>query len=221
MTFMKNDNEYNYIGMKDTIYVSFGNYCITSFLLKHANLKYESHPYDWMVSCIDNITHSIEDNFKEILDSNNYESIEGYTKNKFYFENIVKLFKNISHDHQHHNLFSEIDYNYLLRCVDRFNNLHLRYNKIIFIMIIPSYITNSILDIDKVKKLFDILVNKFGNTIKLYCFNIEEEENTVFKCNEIQNNLFIINLDTKITDNYSMKYFCQNGIDKFIKIITS
>tara|TARA_Y200000002_G_C22159886_1_gene446593 strand:- start:201 stop:380 length:180 start_codon:yes stop_codon:yes gene_type:complete len=48
---------------KNKIYISLGNYCITSMLLKDNNLKFESHPFDWMVSTLDNINHIISNNF--------------------------------------------------------------------------------------------------------------------------------------------------------------
>ena len=55
------NDEYNN-KKKDKIYVSLGNYCLTSMLLKENNLKFESHPFDWMISCIENIIHIFENN---------------------------------------------------------------------------------------------------------------------------------------------------------------
>ena len=75
---------------KNVIYVSLGNYCTTSWLLKSHNLKYESHPYDWMVTCLDNVIHNLEDNFTEFLNKNNYIhniNINKGVKNVFYFKN--------------------------------------------------------------------------------------------------------------------------------------
>ena len=52
----------------NTLYVSLGNYCLTSMLLKENNLKYESYPFDWMVSCIENVIDIFSDNFTNFLD---------------------------------------------------------------------------------------------------------------------------------------------------------
>lgn len=43
---------------------SIGSWCITGTLLKKANLKTESYPFDWNFTNIDVVKHCIEDNFK-------------------------------------------------------------------------------------------------------------------------------------------------------------
>ena len=40
------DNTHN----KSKIFISLGNYCLTSMIFKYNNLKFESYPFDWMVS---------------------------------------------------------------------------------------------------------------------------------------------------------------------------
>lgn len=210
---------------KNVIYVSLGNYCITSWLLKSHNLKYESHPYDWMVTCLDNVIHNLEDNFKEFLNKDNYlhnKKISKGTKNIFYYKNAQELFgiKNLNTvDHQHHNLLDNEKYNYLQRCVNRFNKLN-EYNIIKFIMIQPLYLTNKSINYEKINNLYELLINKFGKNIKLFIFNILKKENKIYKEEKINNNLILFELDTNIIKGPAgMNYFDNKGVNKFINII--
>jgi hypothetical protein len=85
--------------INDIEIVSLGNYCLTSMILKENNLKNNSFPFDWMVSCINNINHCISNNFTEFLNLNNYKYLNSKTKNTYYFENTEKLFKKLNCDH--------------------------------------------------------------------------------------------------------------------------
>jgi len=101
-----------------TAVVSLGNYCLTASILKDAKIKIVSHPFDWMVSCINNITNIVNDDFKQFLNKENYINLPSFdgTQNTFYIEKTKQLFNN-EIDHQHHNLLKDEDYNYLTRCV--------------------------------------------------------------------------------------------------------
>jgi len=205
---------------RDKIYVSLGNYCLTSMLLKENNLKYESHPFDWMVSCIENIIHVYDNNFYELLNKNNYIIINNCTYNKFYIDNSKKLFNDLITDHQHHNLLTDADYNYLCRSINRIKNLNINYEKIIFIMIQPLYLKNNIVNKDNILKLYQILLNKYNTNIKLIIFNIVNENNIIFKKEYYNDNLIVIELDTKmVKGNHGMMYFDDNAIKKFLNII--
>ena len=123
-----NFNQDKFKNKNNVIYVSLGNYCLTSMLLKENNLKSESHPFDWMVSCIDNIIDIYNDNFIKFKDKNNYLTtrIREYnvTINTLYIKNTKQIFPNILCDHQHHDLLNNIEeYNYLLRCIERITNI--------------------------------------------------------------------------------------------------
>lgn len=109
----------------DTIYCSLGNYCITGWLLKSHNLKFESYPFEWMVTCLDNIIDCIEDDFNSFLDKTNYLQYKNGTINKKYIKSTQYLFGEnfIKYDHQHHNLLTDTHYNYLQRCINRFNDI--------------------------------------------------------------------------------------------------
>jgi hypothetical protein len=206
----------------NNIYVGLGNYCLTAMLLKDNNLKFESYPFDWMVSCTDNIIHCVNNNFEEFLNKNNYICIKNKTKNKYYLNNTNKIFKNIDVDHQHHNLLNNSDYDYINRCVDRFNNLE-KYKNIIFIMIRPLYLNNIIDDkYDKIIELYNVLNTKIKSNVELIIFDIKNKNNINYKENLINDNILIVELDTHmVKGKYGMMYFDKNGIQKFLNIITN
>lgn len=205
----------------ENIYISLGNYCLTSMLLKENNLKYKSFPFDWMVYCIDNIIEIFEDNFIKFLNKDNYTVIDNRTKNNYYINKTRKIFNNLDIDHQHHNLLDNNDYNYLKRCIERINNIHNIYESITFIMIQPLYLNNLLVDNNKIIKLYNVLSNKYGNKIKLCIFNIiNKNNNNIYKEEYLNENLIVVELDTNmICGNYGMMYFDQNGINKFLEII--
>jgi hypothetical protein len=94
---------------------SLGPHCHSSQLLKDNKLKRCSYPYDWIFSNVNMILHTIENNFKIFLD-------------KTYYINIST--KQCGHSYYHNNMFNHFnplinidDYNYYIRCVDRFTDL--------------------------------------------------------------------------------------------------
>jgi hypothetical protein len=221
----ENNNNNNFIN--DTNIVSLGNYCLTSMILKNNNLKEKSYPFDWMVCCIDNICHSITDSFSQFLCKNNYKYINGRTKNIYYYNNTLKLFpiKMLKgYDHQHHNFLNKdnYDYDYISRCVNRFNELD-KCNKIIFVMIQPLYLKNVKNNNTKVNELYNILIKKFINAkVILLVFNITTIDNSVYKETKINNNCYIYELKSKmIIGEYGMMWYNKEGIDTFLKIIKS
>ena len=94
---------------------SLGTLCHGAQILKQNNLKFCSYPFDWIYSNCDNIIHCIEDDFKIFLDKSYYISIS--TKSCGHSRYNVQLFN-------HHNPLDDInDYNYYVRCVDRFKKM--------------------------------------------------------------------------------------------------
>tara|TARA_B110001452_G_C15225308_1_gene424693 strand:+ start:18 stop:677 length:660 start_codon:yes stop_codon:yes gene_type:complete len=204
------------------IFVSLGNYCLTSMILKKNNLKHVSYPFDWMVTKIDNITHTINDNFTQFLNMNNYTKLRNGTINNVYYNNTRTLFTNINCDHQHHDLTNPKDYNYLVRCVERFNKLVDQDSQIIFVMIQPLYISNLAIEEDTYNKLYDSLCYKFGNKIKLLIFNINKRNNDIYNEKKINKNFIIYELKSKMyIGEYGMKWYDKEGIEKFLELINN
>lgn len=220
MTQFFNKENYNIVNNNQTTYISLGSYCLTSMLLKENNMKNESYPFDWIVSCIENINHILNDNFKEYMNINNYLTIKNKTKNNYYFKNTLNMFPDILYDIQHHNLLNKQDYDYFNRCIQRFKTLNERFHKKVFIMIQPLYLTNKQIDYNMINNLFSYLKRHFSN-MKLIIFNILKKHNKVFKSTILEENLLIVELDTKmVVGNYGMMYFDKDGIKKFLEIIS-
>jgi hypothetical protein len=101
--------------MNITHVCSLGYWCHTASLIKKHGLKLESYPFDWIFINYKNVLHCIEDNFKTFLDKSQYTSVsETKCGHNFYHPETFN----------HHNpLTNENDYNYYLRCVNRFNTL--------------------------------------------------------------------------------------------------
>ena len=204
------------------IFISLGNYCLTSMIFKYSNLKYESYPFDWIVSKIDNIIHIIDDDFKEFLNRNNYTKIKDGTRNNVYYNNTNSLFnfQFDSGDHQHHDFSKENDYNYINRCVSRFNNLANTDRQKIFVMIQPLYLSNLQIDDKLYDKLFEVLLNKFGNNIKLLIFNITNSNNKTYNMREINDKCFIYELESNmVLGDCGMMWYDRKGIEKFLELV--
>ncbi len=112
---------------------SLGSLCLTAEMLKRNKYKLCSYPFDWIFSNCDNIIHCIEDNFNIFLDKSYYQDVEFKWNNN-----------QCGHRYYHVNMFNhfdprnEKDYNYYVRCVDRFKNLLQKQQHKLFIMIIPN-----------------------------------------------------------------------------------
>jgi len=94
---------------------SLGLHCISSQILKNNNLKKCSYPFDWIFSSCDNVIHCIEDDFKIFLDKSYYLYISGNKCGHLHYHSQMWW---------HHNpLINKDDYNYYVRCIDRFKKL--------------------------------------------------------------------------------------------------
>ena len=95
---------------------SLGFNCHASQFLKTNNLKKESYPFDLIMSSLQVVKKSIENDFNDFLDKNLYVELDDKTRcgHSVYCYNMFV----------HHNpLQNENDYLYFNRCVNRFRNL--------------------------------------------------------------------------------------------------
>ena len=92
-------------------YVSLGNWCITSHILKLANLKKKSYPFDWIFSSNEMICRFIEN--PTLFQESNLLFEKGKTHHKIYGD----IFNH------HDPLVSTQDYQYFQRCVKSFVEL--------------------------------------------------------------------------------------------------
>lgn len=92
--------------------------CHSSTILKRTKLKKCSYPFDWIYSKFDDIINCIEDDLTIFLNKNYYVDIqckwnENQCGHSYYNLNMFN----------HHDPRKEKDYNYYIRCVNRFRNL--------------------------------------------------------------------------------------------------
>ena len=94
---------------------SLGSLCHSSEILKNNNLKKCSYPFDWIFSDCNNIIHCLGDDFNIFLDKSYYTRIsDNQCSHSYYGKNMFN----------HRNpLNNENDYNYYIRCVNRFRQL--------------------------------------------------------------------------------------------------
>lgn len=110
---------------------SIGSFCQSSKLLQQLELKEESYPFDWLLSNHKMVKHCIEDDFRTFLDKSQYTFIptSAYTHkvcgHKYYSTIVDFTNENVPGAvFMHHDLAQdEKDYEYFVRCVDRFREL--------------------------------------------------------------------------------------------------
>jgi len=102
--------------MKRTI-LSLGRWCLSASLLKDCKLKTESYPFDWIHSSPKIIEECLLDDFRLFISPEHYIN----------YGNEVRISsRSCGHSlfgpimFPHHDLRKEEDYNYFLRCIQRF-----------------------------------------------------------------------------------------------------
>jgi hypothetical protein len=173
--------------------ISLGWRCHTSSTLKSLNLKKYSCPFDWIFSNLDMIQDCLEDNFKKFLDKSLYIDNPTYKTNgenkgghKIYGSNIFN----------HHNPKLKEDYNYYLRCVERFTKLLQSKETKIYIHMINMGNNNLNLEdlnikILKINNTLSKLTENYKLLIILY-HEIHDEKKVIIE--KENNNLIIVNL---------------------------
>lgn len=139
---------------------SLGSLCHSSQLLKRNEIKICSYPFDWVFSGLEMIMHCLEDDFRVFLDKSYYVDIQNRWNNN-----------QCGHKYYHLNLFNhfdprnEKDYNYYIRCVDRFRSLLLQEDYKLFTMMFIN------INLDKANEtIINDLVN-FNNKFSKYTTN--------------------------------------------------
>ena len=135
---------------KKLILFSVGHRCTSASLIKELRLKFESYPFDWVVSKLDVILHCVKDDFFQYLNQDNYRELYSETFNLCDGEKIHICDEYISFNNfyetefisdkektkeisigtygmklamTHHNICNERDKGYFDRCVSRFRKI--------------------------------------------------------------------------------------------------
>lgn len=129
--------------MNNSTYISFGYRCSSAGILKKLQLKNESYPFDWLISTLSVITDCIKYNFYEFLNIENYtrrhtntyemaNSKEGFICDEYilfnrYYQPSHMMNETNTYQYQlamnHRDIYKPDDYEYLQRCIERFNEL--------------------------------------------------------------------------------------------------
>ena len=169
--------------MSNFIYISLGPNCHTSGVLKHLGYKKESYPFDWILSNLKIINYSILNNFSEFLDRNNYYKLNN--KISLIEKNIKYLEKMFAHRDPVDN---ELDFKYIVRCVNRFNNL--QNNNCFKLFFYTAY--NNCYNNNELLECENILNQKFKNYRLIVLNYIKSDE--IMNYNIIYDKVIIINI---------------------------
>jgi len=151
-------------------YCSLGNNCSASTILKKAELKTESYPFDWIFSSEQMVKHCIEDDFKIFLDKSQYNTnlVDSHICEHEFYSTMVENYQDVKGKEKvifnHHNpLTNDKDYSYFERCVVRFRELLASDEEKIFILfqIGAEDITNGITESLKLSEFLKNYTNNF------------------------------------------------------------
>jgi hypothetical protein len=176
--------------------IPLGSQCFSAFFLKINNLKLTSYPFDWIFSNPLVIFQILNDNFKEFLNKDNYV-IQNTDSDK----NSHKLYVSDLSMFNHRNPMRDDDYNYYVRCIDRFYDVLKKDGKKLFFMVsLKNEINNELENLMYLKCKLDELCDDYifvcifqkkcgfqsreiyqdGNMIIVQIFTFEEADGVVF-----------------------------------------
>jgi hypothetical protein len=191
----------NVLLQENPILFSVGHRCSSASLIKELHIRFETHPFDWVVSKLNTIVHCIETDFSEFLNPANYEKMNTETfnlcdgvKTHICYENpVINTFyekdagenKNGTYGFNlamtHHDIRTEKDAAYFERCVSRFKNILQSDNKKFYLYIHPimgvSQYNDENVGLQTQFTAFSEYMNeKTKNARGLYFFIVKNEE---------------------------------------------
>lgn len=197
--------------------VSLGNFCLPAHSVKDMELKKESYPFDWIISHNDFIIDAIEDGFKKFLDRSYY----GHHR----FPGERKAGHSLYGDltFMHRDPRTAEDYEYFIRCTERWRKLYEIDNIIKFIQVIhppKSYTKLSKSDFEKkaindIQILKELLSTRVKNPRFLFVIlHTEDEKDNV---NWINDDTCVF--ETKCKDNglFLLDETSNNSLNKIFK----
>ena len=179
---------------------SLGSLCQSASIIKENNLRLCSYPFDWVFSNNNIVLECIEEDFKNFLDKSYYTDIghkwnDNQCGHKIYGCNFFN----------HKDPRKDCDYQYYIRCINRFKNvLKSSLNKL-FILTITNINEN---DDEIIKNNVIDFNNKFCNYTNNYILLVIYN-----KKNEIQKHNFTYNNNIHFLELNTLSY--SNG-EKFI-----
>jgi hypothetical protein len=127
--------------IEPTEFVSLGSHCLVSYTLKDLGLKRYSCPFDWIFSRPSMIEHCLKDSFASLTDRSQYKPVidetgteqVGRCHHAFYRDSF-----GVDRVFNHRDMRIEENYQYLTRCIHRFNQLLESSNRKVFVLLCPD-----------------------------------------------------------------------------------
>lgn len=175
---------------------SFGPFCHTGNLLQRLNIKIVSFPFDWLCTtpliisdCIENNFHYFLDKTYYILDEKDNHQVHKYYADHFHFNKALFA---------HSNPLQPTAYEYLERCIKRFQILLKCADKKLFII---SYMVTYTETVDsdfraKLQILNETLSKNTTNYDILCIINHPNQSAQSFSFDKMDNNIIILQLNT-------------------------
>jgi len=187
---------------RKVVIFSLGHRCTSSSLIKEMKKKFESYPFDWVVSKLDTIAHCLEDDFVEFLKVENYEATQTETINLFdgnkktiltesvvynkYYEEHA-LFPNVIGTYgmqlcmTHHDIRKDVDLQYFQRCIARFRTMMSSDQRKIYLYVHPIMgFHDYAATFEDLKKYFvfftEFFKGKTQNSFGIYFMLVQDEE---------------------------------------------
>ena len=196
---------------------SLGNSCFSASYFKHYALKQTSYPFDWIFSNLDIVKYCIQDNFSALLNKSYYSVIGQkqceHLMFKETFQNKILL--------MHHNpYYNNDDYEYFIRCVERFKFLLMNSEQKLFFIAFDNISVNNIESIKESVISFNNFFKQKTTNYNILCLihidNINvKPSHIIFNNDNINFIIFYsssVNIGTKFENNNDNLY-----LDKIIK----
>lgn len=188
---------------------SLGPHCHSSYLLKSNNLKKASYPFDWIFTNHNIIKKILDNDFKDFLDKKYYINIDK-----------TKCGHSLYHDTMfwHHNPLNNIEnYNYFVRCVERFKKMLLSEKEKLFIYLVKDVkeidINTFQNDIIQLNEKLKLNTNNF-RLLAIVVFPNKQKNSYTFKSID---NIDFLNIDILSVSN-GIEFINQTD-NKYISII--
>lgn len=191
----------NSLSQETPIIFSVGHRCTSASLIKELNLRFETHPFDWVVSKLNTVVHCLETEFSEFINPENYKQLQSETFNvcdgkvtyicnekpivNTYYEkdcgenNLGTYGFNLAMTH--HNICSEERKQYFERCISRLNKILSSEKRKFYLYVHPimgisEYNQQTTMIQTQFTAFTEYMNEKTKNAVGLYFFVVKNEE---------------------------------------------
>jgi hypothetical protein len=195
-----------------------GNYCFGAALLSNKKIRKEAMPFDWLFTTPKYTAEVIKNDFKDFLDKSYYVDIglnepdnERQAGHSLYHENFFN----------HKDPRLDGDYDYYVRCVDRFRDFMKKDDKKLFLCFFKNEKEMTTEMIDEVLELNKVLSEKTTNHHLMVHINFPYKvtEKPIISIDQ-KDNLTIFQMHS-LMDNHGLGYGHDLDAEEFEKAFNS